>query len=117
MPGIDGLRMVRARRGVTVGPAGGRSRGIVVPAVTAERIDDMCSYRSVLELGALRPALARDADFSAARPALVHRHLLDRLLVGGETAIRALEDDPELGGRAAMHLALRRRRGVPAHLG
>ncbi|WP_344324632.1 FCD domain-containing protein, partial [Kitasatospora putterlickiae] len=56
-------------------------------------------------------------DFSAARLALVHRHLLDQLLVGGETALRALEDDLELGGRAAMHLALRRRRGVPAHLG
>ncbi|WP_344324629.1 GntR family transcriptional regulator, partial [Kitasatospora putterlickiae] len=40
-----------------------RNKGIVVPAVTAERIDDMCSYRSILELGALRLALARDADF------------------------------------------------------
>ncbi|MBF6101179.1 GntR family transcriptional regulator [Nocardia cyriacigeorgica] len=157
-----------------------RNKGIVVPAVTAERIDDMCSYRSVLELGALRLALARGSDFEqvaaavdrlsaldddapwrlvaqahsevhteivaaagngrllaahracqnelncmlatirsdfpASRVALMHRHLLDRLRVGGEAAMRALEDDLELGGRAAMHLALRRRSGIPAHI-
>ncbi|MFC0598178.1 GntR family transcriptional regulator [Streptomyces palmae] len=157
-----------------------RNKGIVVPAVTAERIDDMCSYRSVLELGALRLALTHGsdfsevdeavgrlesltaetswrhaveahsavhtkiveaggnarlvaahracqnelncmlatirADFSAPRLAMMHRHLLTQLRVGGEVALRALEDDLELGGRAAMHLALRRRRGVPVHI-
>ncbi|MER6499958.1 GntR family transcriptional regulator [Streptomyces sp. NPDC001455] len=157
-----------------------RNKGIVVPAVTAERIDDMCSYRSVLELGALRLALTQGSDFSAVseavdrlesltaetpwrhvveahsavhtkiveaggnarvvaahracqnelncmlatirsdfsapRLAMVHRHLVDQLRVGGEVALRALEDDLELGGRAAMHLALRRQRGVAAHI-
>lgn len=157
-----------------------RNRGIVVPAVTGERIDDMCSYRSILELGALRLALAAGsdfadvaeavghlesltaetpwrlvveahsavhtkiveaggnarlleahracqnelncmlatirADFSAPRLALMHRHLVDQLRVGGEVALRALEDDLELGGRAAMHLALRRQHGVATHI-
>ncbi|MFF1945997.1 GntR family transcriptional regulator [Rhodococcus qingshengii] len=157
-----------------------RNKGIVVPAVTAERIDDMCSYRSILELGALRLALTQGsdfaevseavghleslaaetpwrlvveahsavhtkiveaggnarlvaahracqnelncmlatirADFSAPRLALMHRHLVDQLRGGGEAALRALEDDLELGGRAAMHLALRRQCGVPAHI-
>jgi DNA-binding GntR family transcriptional regulator len=41
-----------------------RNKGIVVPAVTAERIDTMCSYRLILELGGLRLALDRDADFA-----------------------------------------------------
>ena len=154
-----------------------RNRGIVVPAVTAERIDAMCSYRSILELGALRLALLQDADFDAVEDAvqrleamsaetswrhvieahsavhtaivaaggnprvlaahracenelncmlatvraeyaaphlaMLHRRLLDQLRIGGETALQALEDDLELGGRAAMHLALRRRSGVP----
>jgi DNA-binding GntR family transcriptional regulator len=157
-----------------------RNKGIVVPAVTADRIDDMCSYRAILELGALRLALTHGSDFSAVseavdrleslttetpwrhvveahsavhtkiveaggnarvvaahracqnelncmlatirsdfsapRLAAVHRHLVDQLRVGGEVALRALEDDLELGGRAAMHLALRRQRGVPAHI-
>lgn len=157
-----------------------RDKGIVVPAVTADRIDDMCSYQAILELGALRPALTHGSDFSAVseavdrlesltpktpwshvveahsavhtkiveaggnarlvaahracqnelncmlatirsgfsapRLAAAHRHLVDQLRVGGEVALRALEDDLELGGRAAMHLALRRQRGVPAHI-
>lgn len=152
-----------------------RNKGAVVPAITGERIDEMCSYRSVLELGALRMALALDADwtgveaavgaletldddapwreiiekhaavhraitaecgnariveahaaseteltfmhsiikpdFSAHRLAIMHRHLVEQLKVGGDVALRALEDDLELGGRAAMHLALRRMRG------
>ncbi|RYE38587.1 MAG: hypothetical protein EOP24_46605 [Hyphomicrobiales bacterium] len=49
-------------------------------------------------------------DFSARRLAIMHRHLLDQLYIGGDVALRALEDDLELGGRAAMHLALRRQR-------
>ncbi|MGY0499293.1 GntR family transcriptional regulator [Nocardia sp. FBN12] len=153
-----------------------RNRGIVVPEVTEDRIDDMCSYRSILELGALRLALSKGtdftgvsdaveelesltegtpwrhvieahsavhrriaeasgnvrlvtshhacenelnymlatikADFSAQRLAIMHRYLLDQLYIGGDVALRALEDDLELGGRAAMHLALRRQRGL-----
>lgn len=41
-----------------------RNRGILVPEVTEERIDEMCSYRAILELGALRLALGRAADFA-----------------------------------------------------
>jgi DNA-binding GntR family transcriptional regulator len=152
-----------------------RNRGIVVPEVTEERIDEMCTYRSILELGALRLALSQGADFSevsaavdhleslsetaswrhvieahgavhrqiaaasenprlisahracenelnsmlaivradfsARRLAIMHRDLVNQLRVGGDVAMRALEDDLELGGRAAMHLALRRQRG------
>ena len=40
-----------------------RNRGAVVPPVTDARIDEMCSYRSVLETGALRLALARGTDW------------------------------------------------------
>jgi DNA-binding GntR family transcriptional regulator len=47
-----------------------RNRGIIVPEVTAERIDDMCAYRLVLELGALRLAQARGADFAAVEAAV-----------------------------------------------
>ncbi|WP_162834637.1 GntR family transcriptional regulator [Amycolatopsis circi] len=154
-----------------------RNKGIVVPAVTADRIDAMCSYRSILELGALRLALLQNANFdavdeavrrleamtaetpwrhvieahsvvhteivsasgnprvvaahracanelncmlatiraesSAAHLATTHRHLVGQLRVGGETALKGLEDDLELGGRAMMHLALRRRNEVP----
>ena len=157
-----------------------RNKGIAIPAVTAERIDTMCSYRSILELGALRLALLQDADFdavdeavkrlesmtaetpwrhvieahsavhteivvaggnprviaahracdnelncmlatiraryTASHLAMMHRHLIDQLRIGGESALQALEDDLELGGRAAMHLALRRRAGAPSHL-
>lgn len=153
-----------------------RNKGALVPQITEARIDEMCSYRAVLELGALRMALAGGADlqgvadavdalgdlpedapwrtvidvharihdeivvaggneriikahrdceaelttmfalikpdFSARRFSIMHQHLLEQLLVGGEVALRALEDDLELGGRAAMHLALRRQREV-----
>lgn len=149
--------------------------------MTEERIDEMCSYRAILELGALRLALSRAADFadvasavthlesladdtpwrhvieahsavhraiveasangrlvaahracenelnfmlaniradfSARRLAVLHRYLVDQLSIGGEAALRALEDDLELGGRSAMHLALRRQRGLTARMG
>jgi len=39
-----------------------RNEGILVPEVTEERIDEMCSYRAILELGALRRRLAIRAD-------------------------------------------------------
>lgn len=151
-----------------------RNRGIVVPEVTEQRIDAMCSYRAILELGSLELALKSkadfsevveavehlealtndtpwrhvieahsavhtkiveasgnsrlvaahadcqlelnamlatiQADFSARRLAVLHRELVDQLLEGGQAAVRALEEDLELGGRAAMHLALRRQR-------
>lgn len=151
-----------------------RNKGIVVPAVTEQRVDAMCSYRLILEMGALRLALAAGADFddteraverlesltedtpwrhvieahsavhraiveasgndrlvaahrscqdelnvmlatirgdfSARRLAILHRDLLGQLRIGGDVALRALETDLELGGRAGMLLALRRRR-------
>ncbi|MGC0363119.1 DNA-binding GntR family transcriptional regulator [Rhodococcus sp. 27YEA15] len=150
-----------------------RNKGAVVPAVTTERIDEICSYRSVIELGALRMALARGADwtgveraveklealsndalwrevmeahsavhheivaashndrivrahracetelafmlaavrpdYSVERLAVIHRELWDKLCGGGDAAVRALDDDLERGGRAAMHAALQRR--------
>ena len=149
-----------------------RNRGIVVPPVTEERVDAICSYRLILEIGALRLALAAGADFddveraverlesltedtpwrhvteahsavhraiveasgndrlviahrscqdelnvvlatirgdfSARRLAILHRDLLGQLRIGGDVALRALETDLELGGRAGMLLALRR---------
>ena len=146
-----------------------RNKGILVPEVTEERIDEMCSYRALLELGALRLALGRATDFADVSAAVTHlesladdtpwRHVIeahsavhraiveasanDRLVavhracenelsfmlangqgrllrsavrdpapiprrpalhLGGEAALRALEDDLELGGRSAMHL-------------
>jgi DNA-binding GntR family transcriptional regulator len=153
-----------------------RNRGIVVPEVTAGRIDEMCSYRSTLEMGALTLALAHRADFgrvSAAvdqlaaldesvpwrrvieahsaihrriveasgngrlvlahascenelncmlaiirtdftidRLAEMHHELVEKLTVGGDSALHALDQDLELGGRAAMHSALERQRSV-----
>ena len=153
-----------------------RNKGIVVPPVTEDRIDVMCSYRLILEMGALRLALAAGAnfsevagavehlesltedtpwrhvieahsavhrriveasgnprlvaahqscqdelnamlatirgDFSARRLAILHRDLLEQLYIGGDVALRALESDLELGGRAGMLLALRRQRGT-----
>jgi DNA-binding GntR family transcriptional regulator len=153
-----------------------RNKGIIVPPVTDERVDAMCSYRLILEMGALRLALAAGADFSevsravehldslteetawrhvieahsavhraiveasgnarlmsahrscqdelnvmlatirgdfsARRLAILHRDLLEQLYIGGDVALRALESDLELGGRAGMFLALRRQRGT-----
>lgn len=155
-----------------------RNRGIVVPDVTMQRVDEMCSYRSILEMGALRLALEARADFSrvveavdyldslgpntpwrhvieahsavhqrmveasgnerlviahaacenelnymlaiiqadftAHRLALMHRELVDQLLVGGDAALQALEHDLEQGGRAAMHAALQKREPLTA---
>lgn len=47
-----------------------RNKGIVVPAVTEERVDAICSYRLILEIGALRLALAAGADFDEAERAV-----------------------------------------------
>jgi DNA-binding GntR family transcriptional regulator len=49
-----------------------RNKGIVVPAVTAERIDAMCAYRRILELGGLRLALERGADLAEVAAAVEH---------------------------------------------
>ena len=130
------------------------------------RLDAMCSYRLILEMGALRLALVVGADFSEVSPAvehleslteetawrhvieahsavnrlvsahrscqdelnvmlatirgdfsarrlaILHRDLLEQLYIGGDVALRALESDLVLGGRAGMLLALRRQRGT-----
>jgi DNA-binding GntR family transcriptional regulator len=47
-------------------------------------------------------------DFTPQSLTVLHRELVAQLVRGGDAAIHALEDDLELGGRAAMHLALRR---------
>jgi DNA-binding GntR family transcriptional regulator len=41
------------------------NRGASVPLLSRERVDDLADYREVLELGALRLALRREADLSA----------------------------------------------------
>ncbi|MEW2507759.1 GntR family transcriptional regulator [Amycolatopsis sp. NPDC047767] len=165
------LRLL-AERGLVVHE---RNRGAVVPALTQQRIDEIFDFRTVLEVGALRMALANGADlspmrhavekleglaaqadppswrelteahgdiheaivraannshlltsygrcqdevrvlltvirpeFNASRLALLHRQLLDKVMVGGDVAIQALVDDLELAGRAALVSALRR---------
>ncbi|MFI6094843.1 GntR family transcriptional regulator [Lentzea sp. NPDC051213] len=152
-----------------------RNRGAIVPPLTQQRIDEICGFRMVLEIGALRMALANGADlspvnavveeleglvdsdpapswreltevhgrihraivvaadnshllaaygpcedetrillavlqpdFDARRLAVLHRELMDKLLIGGEVAVQALADDLELGGRAALLVALHR---------
>ena len=149
-----------------------RHRGAFVPALTRERIDSAFEFRTVIELGSLRLALARGADlepvelavqalealpqdtpwrvltechghihyeivrashndrllssyrsckdelqllfasirpdFSAARLATLHRHLMNQLRTGGDVAIKALHDDLELAGRGALLTALER---------
>ncbi|HEY1531291.1 MAG TPA: GntR family transcriptional regulator [Galbitalea sp.] len=54
-----------------------RNKGIVVPLVTAARIDEMCSYRAILELGALRLALDNGSDFAGVSTAVDRLDSLD----------------------------------------
>ncbi|MDF2467769.1 MAG: GntR family transcriptional regulator [Rhodococcus erythropolis] len=54
-----------------------RNRGAVVPFVTDARIDEMCSYRAVLEVGALKLALLRGTDWRAVDSAVCHLESLD----------------------------------------
>ncbi|MBY4130184.1 GntR family transcriptional regulator [Rhodococcus fascians] len=54
-----------------------RNRGAVVPHVTDARIDEMCSYRLVLETGALKLALARGTDWQAVDAAVSRLEGLD----------------------------------------
>jgi DNA-binding GntR family transcriptional regulator len=61
-----------------------------------------CEEEMRVLLGVLRP------DFSARRMAVLHRHLLDQLLIGGDVAVQALTDNLELAGRAALLQALHR---------
>ena len=165
------LRML-VERGLVVHE---RHRGAVVPPLSRRRIDEIFDFRIVLEVGALRMALAASADlapvreaveglerlarrptppswrevteahgrvheaivrvadnahlraafdrcqdevrilltairpdFDAERLAVIHRELLDRLELGGDDAVRALVDDLNLAGRAAVLAALRR---------
>jgi len=49
-----------------------RNKGIIVPPVTEERVDAMCSYRLILAMGALRLALVVGADFSEVSRAVEH---------------------------------------------
>jgi hypothetical protein len=53
-------------------------------------------------------------DFTVGRLTVRHRELAEQLRIGGDAALHALEDDLEVGGRAAMLLALRRQRGLSA---
>lgn len=149
-----------------------RHRGAFVPPLTRERIDAAFEFRTVIELGGLRLALARGADlepvelavqalealppdtpwrvltechghihhevvrasgndrllssyrscedelqllfasirpdFSAERLAVLHRHLMSQLRIGGDVAVQALHDDLELAGRGALLTALER---------
>jgi len=149
-----------------------RHKGAFVPPLTRARIDAAFEFRTVIELGSLRLALARGADlgrvelavqaleslsqdtpwrvltqchgrihheivrasgnnrlltsyrscedelqllfasirpdFSAARLAALHRHLMGQLRIGGDAAITALHDDLELAGRGALITALER---------
>jgi DNA-binding GntR family transcriptional regulator len=155
-----------------------RHRGATVRPLSRARIDESFDFRTALELGGLRLALARDADltpvelavqrlealpehtpwrqliechgrihheivraagndrllhayrscedelqllfavirldFSAQRLARLHRELVDALRVGGEVALRALEDDLERSGRAAVLQALARSEAAAA---
>ncbi|WP_088319137.1 GntR family transcriptional regulator [Kineosporia sp. R_H_3] len=61
-----------------------------------------CELELQLMFAAIRP------DFTARRLAVLHRHLLDQLYIGGDVAVRALEDDLEISGRAALLSALER---------
>ncbi|AHH97363.1 GntR family transcriptional regulator [Kutzneria viridogrisea] len=161
-----------------------RHRGAVVAPLTKRRIDEVFDYRKILELGALRVALAAGADltpvraavqrleelarrspnpswrdltaahsavhraivaaagnshvlsayhrcedevrllltfvrpdFDAVRLAALHRELVERLELGGEAAVEALDEDIEHGGRAALLAALRRAEDAARMLG
>ncbi|MFB9908460.1 GntR family transcriptional regulator [Allokutzneria oryzae] len=152
-----------------------RHRGAVVAPLSRQRIDEVFDYRKLLELGALRMALAAGADltpvlveverlealaerpsspswlelteahsaihraivaaagnmhvldayhrcedevrllltfvrpdFDAARMAVVHRQLVEKLLQGGGAAEEALTEDIDFTGRAALLTALHR---------
>lgn len=67
----------------------------------------LASYRTCedelqLLFGSIRP------DFTAARLAALHRHLMNQLHVGGAVAVEALRADLEVAGRGALLSALQR---------
>ena len=70
-----------------------------------------CELELRMLLSAIRP------EFSKKRLVALHRALADGLRVGGEPAVRALADDIELAGRAALLHALRERAPRPAQPG
>lgn len=159
-----------------------RHRGAVVAPLSRARIDEIFDYRKVLELGALRMALARGADltpvlteverlealatrapswrqltethgaihraivaaagnehllesyrrcedevrlllafvrpdFDATSMAAIHRRLVTKLDLGGETATDALTEDIDHTGRAALLTALHRAEDSAHRLG
>lgn len=47
-----------------------RNRGVMVPELTARRVDELYGFRSVVELGALRVALERQADLGEVEAAV-----------------------------------------------
>ena len=55
------------------------NRGAVVPLLTPDRVHEVCAYREILELGALRLALQRGADLGA--------------VIASTQALEALPDD------------------------
>jgi DNA-binding GntR family transcriptional regulator len=83
----------------------GRIHHAIVVAANNDHLLDAyarCEDELRVLLGVLRP------DFSTRRLAVLHRHLLDQLLIGGDVAVQALTDDLELSGRAALLQALHR---------
>jgi DNA-binding GntR family transcriptional regulator len=83
----------------------GRIHHEIVRAAGNDRL--LHAYRSCEDELQLLFAVIR-LDFSAQRLARLHRELVDALRVGGEVALRALEDDLERSGRAAVLQALAR---------
>ncbi len=86
--------------------AHGRIHHEIVAAAGNDRLLEAyrgCEDELLLLFAVIRP------DFSATLLARLHRDLVDRLQVGGEIAVRALSDDLELSGRAAVLHAMERR--------
>ncbi|MBB5857451.1 GntR family transcriptional regulator [Amycolatopsis umgeniensis] len=86
------------------GVHGAIHRAIVAAAGNRHLLDAFrrCEDEIRLLLTFVRP------DFDAGRLAAVHRELVEKLRLGGETAADALTEDIDEGGRAALLAALRR---------
>ena len=88
-----------------------RNKGILVPEVTEERIDEMRSYRAILELGALSLALGRAADFADVASAVTHLESLAddtpwRHVIEAHSAVhRAIVEASANGRLVAAHRA------------
>lgn len=93
--------------------AHGRVHHEIVAAAGNDRLLDAfrsCEDELQLLFAGIQP------DFSATGLARLHRELVERLQLGGETAVRALSDDLELSGRAAVLHAMERRERELARL-